>query len=342
VALIGFGGVNRALAEIIHHDGAGLAAELGFTLRVTAITDLRFGSLVNADGVGLSDVFAMAPGETFAGFPGGSETCSNEEVIRTVSADIIAEATFTNPADGEPALSHIRWALESGKSACTTNKGPVAFAGAELKALAAANGVHFEYEGAVMSGTPVIRLAHGPLAGAGITAFEGILNGTSNYILGRMEAGLDQAAAIKEAQELGFAEADPTADIGGGDVRLKVTILSNELLGARLSTGDVSVEGITGITPEAVAAATAGGKHWKLIGSGKLNADGSVSARVAPALLDAAHPLAGVSGSANAVTFDTKYLGKVTVSGPGAGRTETAYALLSDIIAIDAATKDRA
>ncbi|MDR0592665.1 MAG: hypothetical protein LBG60_05285 [Bifidobacteriaceae bacterium] len=181
VALIGFGGVGRALAEIIHADGDRLAGQLGFTLRVTAITDLRFGTLVDPDGVDLPAVFAMAPGETFAAFPGGSEAVSNQDVIRTAPADVIAEATFTNPADGEPALSHIRWALESGKSACTTNKGPVAFAAAELKALAKANGVHFGYEGAVMSGTPVISLAHGPLAGVGITGFEGILNGTSNY-----------------------------------------------------------------------------------------------------------------------------------------------------------------
>ncbi|MDR1266436.1 MAG: hypothetical protein LBK42_12990, partial [Propionibacteriaceae bacterium] len=159
VALIGFGGVNRALAEIIHHDGAELARELGFRLRVTAITDLRFGSLLADGGVDLAAVLAMAPDETFAGFPGGSMDCSNQAVIRDAAADIVAEATFTNPADGQPALSHIRWALESGKSVCTTNKGPVAFAGAELKALAAAHGVHFEYEGAVMSGTPVIRLA---------------------------------------------------------------------------------------------------------------------------------------------------------------------------------------
>jgi homoserine dehydrogenase len=339
VALIGFGGVNRALAGIIHDDGGRLAAELGFTSRVTAITDLRFGSLVDGGGVDLAAVFKMAPGETFAGFPGGSETVANKDVIRDAPADIVVEATFTNPADGEPGLSHIRWALESGKSACTTNKGPVAFAGATLRELAAANGVRFEYEGAVMSGTPVIRLAHGPLAGAGITGFEGILNGTSNYILGRMEDGLGQAAAIAEAQELGYAEADPTADIGGGDVRLKVAILANELLGATLSPADVAVEGITGITPVAVTEAVDAGKRWKLIGSSRRNADGSVSARVAPTMLDADAPLAGVSGATNAVTFDTKYLGEVTILGPGAGRTETAYALLSDIIAIDAATK---
>ncbi|MDR0593596.1 MAG: hypothetical protein LBG60_10165 [Bifidobacteriaceae bacterium] len=158
-----------------------------------------------------------------------------------------------------------------------------------------------------------------------------------DYILGRMEAGLDQAAAIKEAQEQGYAEADPSADIGGGDVRLKVAILANELLGANLAAADVPTEGITGITAESIAEAAAQGKRWKLIGRGARQPDGSVTAQVASAMLDADHSLAGVSGATNAVAFDTKYLGRVTISGPGAGRTQTAYALLSDIIAMNAA-----
>ena len=335
IALIGLGNVNRTLAEIIHRNGTALAEELGFTLRITAITDLLYGSLVNADGVDMDAVLGLAPGETFASI-GGTDTCDNEAFIRTAPADIVAEATFTNPENGEPALSHVRWALESGKSVCTTNKGPAAFAAKELKDLAARNGLFFEYEGAVMSGTPVLRLASGPLKGVGITGFSGILNGTSNYIFGRMESGLGLEAAIKEAQDLGYAEADPTADIGGSDVRLKVTVLANELLGAQLNSHDVPMEGITGITPEMIAEAASQGAHWKLIGAASIAEDGQVIASVAPQMLDASHPLAGISGATNAVMFDTNYLGRVTISGPGAGREETAYALLSDIIAIDA------
>ncbi|RVD45991.1 homoserine dehydrogenase, partial [Mesorhizobium sp. M7A.F.Ca.ET.027.03.2.1] len=141
-------------------------------------------------------------------------------------------ATFTNPTDGEPAVSHCRWALQTGKHVVTTNKGPVAIAARELETLAKSNGLHFEYEGSVMSGTPVIRMAKKTLAGAEVTGFEGILNGTSNFVLGRMEGGLDFASAVKEAQQLGYAEAAPTADVEGFDVRLKVVILANELLGA--------------------------------------------------------------------------------------------------------------
>jgi homoserine dehydrogenase len=338
LALIGLGNVNRTLAEVVATQRDSLAAELGFTLTITAITDLRFGALVDPAGVDLAGVLALAPGATFAGLKGGTAPqpdFDTETFIRTAPADIVAEATFTNPTDGQPGLSYVRWALDSGKSVCTTNKGPAAFAATELKELAAARGVCFEFEGAVMSGTPVLRLASGPLKGVGIKGFAGILNGTSNYILQRMEAGLDQASAIKEAQDLGYAEADPTADIGGSDVRLKVTVLTGELLGVRLTAADIPTTGITEITPAMVAEAKAQNKSWKLIGQAARAADGSVTASVAPQMLDATHPLAAISGATNAVMFDTDFLGQVTISGPGAGRMETAYALLSDIIAID-------
>ena len=160
LALIGFGGVNRALAELIVQRGDDLARELGFTLRVVAITDLRAGSLVDADGIDLVPLLSTEPDAlSFAGLAGGSADPRNEWVIRHVPADIVAEATYTNPTDGEPALSHVRWALESGKHVCTTNKGPVALAGQVLKALAAEHGVSFEFEGSVLSGTPILRTA---------------------------------------------------------------------------------------------------------------------------------------------------------------------------------------
>jgi len=335
LALIGFGNVNRTLADIIHRDGAALEKELGFSLTITAITDLRYGSVVNPRGVDLDRALACGEGDTFANLDGGQETCNNQDVICSDIADIIVEATFTNPDDGEPGLSHVRWGLESGKSVCTTNKGPAAFAAHELAELANKNAVRFECEGAVMSGTPVIRLAHGPLKGVGIQGFSGILNGTSNYVLTRMESGLTQQEAIVEAQELGYAEADPTADIGGSDVRLKVTLLANELWGTQLRAQDVPTHGITAITEEEIKEAEANGTHWKLIGQAHRGDQGQVIASVGPQRLETRHPLSGISGATNAVMFDTLYLGPVTISGPGAGREETAYALISDIVAID-------
>ncbi|WP_026540377.1 homoserine dehydrogenase [Paenarthrobacter nicotinovorans] len=334
IALIGFGGVNRTLAKLIAARGEALRSELGFGLRVVAITDLHLGSLAKPEGIDLSLALRLDGGsDNFSGY-GGSADTNNEAVIRNCTADIICEATFTNPEDGEPAVSHVRWALESGKSVCTTNKGPVAHRGAQLTSLAEQNGVHFEFEGAVMSGTPVIRLAKKMFAGLKLNGFEGILNGTSNYVLGRMEAGLDFEAAISEAQELGYAEANPAADIEGYDVQLKVLILANELLDAGIELKDVKRQGITTVTPENIQKATREGRRWKLLGTARRNPDGSVTASVSPIALHLGHGLAGVSGATNAVSFDTDLLGAVTVSGPGAGRVETAYALLSDIIAI--------
>ena len=339
IALIGFGGVARALAETIRDRGDDLAHELGFELRVVAITDLRLGSLMVAEGIDLDAVLRMPPGETFAGRHGGTAAPQNDYVIRNTTADIVVEATFTNPIDGEPGVSHVRAALESGKSVTTTNKGPVALAAAELNRIAAEHGVQFAYEGAVVSGTPVLRFAEKTLSGLRINAVRGILNGTSNYVLGQMELGMSTEDAIAEAQALGYAEADPTADIEGSDVQLKVVVLANELLGAELTTADVRRRGIGQVTAADIVQAAAEGKRWKLIGSAFRNAAGGVTAAVEPVALPLADPLAGISGPTNAVSFETDMLGTVTVSGPGAGRIETAYALLSDIIAIDSATR---
>ena len=340
LALIGFGGVNRALAQLVDDDPARFD-HLGFALKVVAITDLQMGSLIQADGIDLGAVLTLPRGTTFASFPGGSATADNEYVIRESPADIAVEATFTNPVDGEPAASHVRWALESGKSVTTTNKGPVALHGAELTRLAAANDAVFAYEGAVLSGTPVLGLARDQFAGLTIRGVQGILNGTSNYVLGRMEAGMALEEAVAEAQAEGYAEADPTADIGGSDVQLKVAILANELLGAGISPVDVDTTGITDITADDIIAAATAGKRYKLIGSAHRDADGRVITKVAPQAVSADHPLANIPGATNAVSFDTDLLGTVTITGPGAGRVETAFALITDIVSIHAHEKEK-
>ncbi|MNF82552.1 Homoserine dehydrogenase [compost metagenome] len=340
IALVGFGGVNRALAQLISERNTSWKESLGFTLKIVGVTDLFLGSVINRDGLDAGALVSLpATKGALAQIPGGTVEAFNETVIKNSGADIIAEATFTNPIDGEPATTFCRWALEGGKHVVTTNKGPIAIHAATLKELSLKNKVAFEYEGSVMSGTPVIRLAKQSLAGSEIVGFEGILNGTSNYVLTRMESGLAFSDAVAEAQKLGYAEADPTADVEGYDVRLKVVILANELLAAKLSISDVSCAGISGLTANDIDDARQNNSHWKLIGSAKRNADGSVSGTVEPKLLSSEHPLAGISGATNAISFNTELLGAVTVSGPGAGRIETAFALLSDIINIHTAYK---
>nr|WP_314873262.1 homoserine dehydrogenase [uncultured Pseudomonas sp.] len=335
IALVGFGGVNRGLAQLVAERNARWQASLGFSLKIVGVSDIFLGSIVNRDGLDAAQLVAL-PAEkgAFATLHGGTAEAFTETVIKQSGADIIAEATFTNPVDGEPASTFCRWALESGIHVVTTNKGPIALHGSELKALAQRNNVAFEYEGSVMSGTPVIRLARQALAGAEVQGFEGILNGTSNYVMTRMQEGLSFAAAVAQAQQLGYAEADPSADVDGYDVRLKVVILANELLNAKLQISDVACSGISNISAEDIATASRNGQCWKLIGAAQRQADGSVQASIAARLLPLSHPLAGISGATNAVSFSTELVGAVTVSGPGAGKIETAFALLSDIVAI--------
>lgn len=335
VSLIGFGGVNRALAELIAERNETWQRELGFGLNIVGVSDLHLGSVISPNGIDARMLTATRFEKGgFANLSGGSAEPRSLHVVRSAPADIVVEATYTDPATGEPAISHCRAAFEAGRSVVTTNKGPVALAAAELKAMAAACGVGFEYEGAVMSGTPVIRLAQSALAGAEITGFAGVLNGTSNFVLGRMQAGLGFAEAVAEAQAAGYAEADPTADVEGFDVRLKVVILANEVLGATLTPDQVDCAGISALTPAALAEAEAAGTRWKLIGSAARDASGRITAAVRAERLPLAHPLASVSGAVNAITFQTGLLGDVTVTGPGAGRIETAFALLSDIVAL--------
>lgn len=340
LALIGYGGVNQGLVELIEKKRATLSKH-GLDLTVTAVADLRFGIATNPDGIDLIALSEM----TRLGLDVNvlardvrtqiSPDASLDAVLKTIAStfvDVVVEATFTDPNTGEPALSHCRTALESGKHVVTTNKGPIALAQRTLRDCAGNAGVQLKYEGAVMSGTPVLRQIDTTLRGCDVNGFAGILNGTSNYVLGQVEQGATFEAAIKEAQRLGYAEANPAADIEGSDVQLKVVILANTLWDAGLKRVDVTCRGITGLTEQDVRAAASEGVSWRLIGSATRGADGAVNASVEPCKLAAGHPLLAASGVTNAITFDTDVLGAVTISGPGAGREETAFAILSDLI----------
>ena len=335
IALIGFGGVNRALANIIATDSEKFYYDMGFNLRIVAVSDMFLGSVYSPEGIDL-DLLTILPAAqgACAKLPNGKATADNDDIIKNSNADIVVEATVTDSMTGQPATSHCRWALSAGKHVSTTNKGPLAFAEKELMALALKNNVSFEYEGVVMSGTPVLRFADKLLKGSEINKFAGIVNGTANYVLGLVEQGYTFADAITSAQQQGYAEADPSADIEGKDVVLKVIVLANRLWDANLTQENVQCQGITGLTETMVKQAAAEGCHWKLLGKASKQENGSIVASVSPEKLSIVHPLAGISGAVNAITFTSGMLGDVTVSGPGAGRVETAYAILSDIIAI--------
>jgi len=334
LALIGFGNVAQGFAQILRDRGDWLANHFGLRLSIVAVNDMQLGSLYAPDK--LDPQALLSAIETVGHLNDLPATHRGWDVHQTITnsnADVVLELTYTNLQTGEPATTHIRWALESGKHVVTTNKGPIALHFPELHQLARSRNLEIGVEGTVMSGTPTLRLGREVLAAAGIQRIQGILNGTTNYILTQIEAGASYASALAEAQAKGYAEADPTGDVEGYDAAGKVVILANLLLDAPLAMADVDRTGITAISAEDFEQARASGKCWKLLGTIE-RVNGQIKAGVRPTLLDRAHPLAGVKGATNALIYSTDLLGEVMVSGPGAGRRETGFALISDLLAM--------
>ena len=331
IALAGFGTVGQGLCEILSDKQGELIEKYGYDFDVVAVSDIRFGTVYNPDGL---DIQTVLDGVINDGkFSGNLVNWDAETMIRQSNATVVCELTFTNLKDGEPAITHCKAAFHTGKHVVTSNKGPAALAYHDMAGMAEENGVKFLIEGTVMSGTPVLNLTSGPLAGCTISAVKGILNGTTNYILSQMEYGMSYENALAKAQELGYAEADPTGDVEGYDARAKVTILTNVVMGENFSINDIPCEGITKITAEDIQKAKTKGARWKLIGSTEIK-DRKVVASVKPEMVPMSHPLAGIMGATNALTFTTDLLGDVTIVGPGAGRKETGFSILTDLIAI--------
>ena len=334
LALIGFGNVGQGLAQILRDRGQELGQRYGATFQIVAVCDILQGSLY--DPAGLDPALLLQAVENdghLRNIDAPQQGWDALETITRSNADVVVEMSYTDLQTGEPAVSHVRAALQGGKHVATTNKGPIALHYPELAALARQHKVKIEAEGTVMSGTPAIHLGREQLVGAGIRRIQGILNGTTNYILTQMESGASYAGALSDAQARGYAEADPTGDVEGIDAAGKVVILANLLMGESLTMRDVKRTGITGITPQDIIEAREAGERWKLIGMVE-KTDGRIQATVQPLRLPLAHPLASVSGATNAITYSTDLLGDVTLVGPGAGRIETGYALISDLLAI--------
>lgn len=334
IAMIGFGNVGQGFAEALVAHGAEYAAQFGTEFKIVAVSDLLKGSVYDPAGLDPAQLLAaVAATGKVESVPAPHPGWDALRTIRESNADVVVELSYTDLKTGEPALTHARTALTGGKHFITTNKGPIALHYPALKQLADEHGVQIGAEGTVMSGTPTLRFGLETLAGAGITRLQGIINGTTNYILTQMEHGLPYAAALQEAQAKGYAEADPTGDVEGHDAAGKAVILANLLMGASLTLNDVDRQGITGLTPADIASAQQRGERWKLIAKVE-RANGTVTASVRPTCLPITHPLASVSGPTNALTYTTALLGEVTIIGPGAGRLPTGFAILSDLLAL--------
>jgi homoserine dehydrogenase len=340
IGLVGCGVVGQGFLQILTAKSEELKARHGFEAKVVAITDKLKGTIIAPAGIDLAKTLkTLESGRSLSDAapakarkaPAGIDPV---DVIAEIDADILVEVTYTDIKTGEPATTYIRKALSTGKHVVTSNKGPAALYYRELAELAKKKKRHFRIEGTVMSGTPVFTLFERGFAGNTVREIQGILNGTTNFILTQMELeGMEYAEALALAQKLGYAEADPTADVEGFDALAKVVILSNVILGGSLKPSQIQPQGISAITKQMVEAAKAEGARYKLIGFTRREG-GKIVAGVSPRKLPLSDPLTGVMGAQNALTFDLDLLGKVTIQGPGAGKLATGDAILQDILAI--------
>ena len=332
IALTGCGTVGKALLELLHEKREMLKNRFHFEYNISLISARSKGILLNPAGLDLDGVLsALHEKNSLSEFPQSSGSFS--ELLTESEANILVEATPTNLKTAEPALAHITTALNQNIHVVTVNKGPIALNFNALQALAKAHHVQLRYEGTVMSGTPLIELAQHGLAGAAINRIEGILNGTTNYMLTRMENGASYEEALIEAQELGYAETDPSGDVDGWDAAVKVSILAKALFGVDLPIDQVDRTGISGISSEDIQAADKKGERIRLIATIENHGD-SIRGSVKPLSLPLTHPLSQVQGVMNAACLTTDTLGPVTLIGAGAGGRETAQALLADILNI--------
>ena len=338
IALIGFGGVGQGLVDILKTKKDRLSESLGVDFEIVSISDIKKGSIHDPDGLDLDIVTEVMERtghlEDYPGRVGVVKGWDSLTTIKNSNADTIIEITYTDVNTGQPAIDHCKAAFESGKNVVMSNKGPVALKYEELSKLAEENGVRWGFEGTVMSGTPALRMPLVSLAGNEIKEIRGILNGTTNYMLTKMEEGLSYEEALQQAQELGYAEADPTSDVEGYDALYKVVILANVIMDVPIKKEDVICKGITDLTSNDIEKAKQENKKWKLLG--KVKKDGEkVIASVEPEKLPVTDPLANVIGATNAITYECDMSGPITLMGAGAGLVETGYSLLIDLINIE-------
>jgi len=320
ITLIGFGNLGRGFSRTLVQKSDFLRRKHGLVPRVVAVVD-EFGAVVDEKGLNLQALLKKTE------LPGAKKGKLALSTIADVDADVVLELTPTNIETGEPGLSHIKAAMKAGRHVITSNKGPLVVAFQELTSLAKKQGVEFRYSASVGGAVPVIELARKQLAGNEVMEIQGVLNGTTNYLLTRMgEEGAPFDMVLREAQELGVAEKDPTLDIGGIDTACKITILANAILGVNAKLKDVRCVGITRIGPDAIRLAKEAGQTIKLVGVARR---GLLS--VAPRLVPLDHPLA-VGGTLNAVTFKLDLAREISIAGFGAGPKETSSSILGDLI----------
>ena len=333
VIIVGLGNVGKAFLKLIHEKRGLCQKRYGLDIRFHSIFDLG-GALVYPSLLRAGEILESLSFETLlsensfwrSGF-------ALVEVLESIEPGVLVECTPSNIKDGEPGLTHIRQALERGWHVVTANKGPLVVDFRGLKGKAEQNQVALKFSGATAAALPTLDVALYSLAGADIFRVEGILNGTTNFILTKMKEGIGYEEALEEAQAKGIAESDPSLDVEGWDTASKILLIANSVLDKDFTLNDVKVEGITTIPPRLLLQGKEKGRALKLLG--KIWKEGKKAhLEVALTVIDDSHPLYGVDGTNKGITFKTDSMDSITVTGGKSDPRGAGAALLKDIINI--------
>jgi homoserine dehydrogenase len=312
LALIGFGNVGRAFARLLEKKHG------SFPFRIVGIHTARHGTAIHAKGLPAEPEF-------------GPAAASVEEFLDRARAEVAIEITPLNPATGEPAIGHIREAFARGMHVITANKGPIAYAYAELREQARCAGVEFRFESTVMDGAPVFSLVRDHLPGVTIAGFTGVLNSTSKIVVEAMRDGLSMEEGIEAARRLGVTEADASFDLDGWDSAAKTAALANVLLDAHTTPQSIQPRGVGRLTPARVQALDRRGKTVRIVSRAKRTGEG-VKLRVRAEVLDQTDVLAAAAGTSNLILLHTDLMGTVGTVSINPGVDQTAYGLFSDLV----------
>lgn len=338
--LVGTGNVGRRFLELVVRKRGILRERLGLELIPVGVADTSGAAICppHIAGAGLDPqrlVELKASGRGVAGYPGcGRAGLSALEMVQTVDADLLLEASPANLEDGQPALGCIEAAMSRGMHVVTANKAPLVLAFPRLLAAARDQGVKLRFDATVAGGLPAVNLGQRDLAAADIQCVEGILNLTTNYILTRMaDDGLSYEDALADAQVAGHAETDPSLDVEGWDAANKLVILAHSVLGYPATLSDVTVEGITHINAGMLQQAAKEGKRLKLVATALRNGDG-YQLSVRPTSLDARHPLAQLAAKQMGIVYYTDICGTISAAIVEETPVPTASAMLRDVVDI--------
>lgn len=330
LGLIGFGNVLRAFAHLLEVKAPVIERDYGIHFSVVGISTHSHGTAIDPNGLDLQAALTV---NNLNELHQGQSLFDTFEYIEKCPADMMLEATWLDPKTGQPATDYVGASLEMGRHVVTANKGPVAFAHRELSALARSKNLGFFYESTVMDGVPTHSMRREGLLAVEVLKIRGILNSTTNYILTRLREGISLEDAIRGAQEMGVAEADPSNDIDGWDASIKIAILANTFMGADLRPVDVERIGIREVTMEQAQAAHRVGKGLKLVCEAYREGE-IVKARVHPMPIDRSDPLSMLENTNTGFVISADVLNRIVIMGGDSGPETTAYGMLVDAINI--------